>query len=108
MTTVKVIQKRNNSTEITLSGDLTIYSVMEIFQKYFQKIKFKTLVIIRLSAIEEVDTAGVQLLIMLFKAIEQQGANYIVHSNSASLNEYNTLFGLQHYFHDRCNSQEAE
>ena len=98
MSTVKVTQKRNNSTEITISGDLNIYSVMENYQQHFQTVKFKEQVILKLSAIDEVDTAGMQLLIALFKTIKQQGSKYLIQSNSDSINDYSKLFNLEHYF----------
>jgi len=98
MASAKVIQKRNNTTEITLSGELTIYSVTDLFQSNFKKITFKELVVIKLSAIEEVDTAGVQLLVMIFKMIAQQKSHYIIKSMSETLTEYSKLFNLQHYF----------
>ena len=98
MSTVKVTQKRNNSTEIIISGDLNIYSVMENFQQHFKKIQFKEKVILKLSAIDEVDTAGMQLLIALFKAIKQQGSQYLIQKNSESIENYSKLFNLDHYF----------
>jgi len=98
MSTVKVTQKRNNSTEITISGDFNIYSAMEMYQKYFQSITIKERVILKLSAIDEVDTAGIQLLIALFKTIKLQGSSYLIQTNSASINEYSKLFNLDHYF----------
>jgi len=103
MSTVKVTQKRNNSTEITISGELNIYSVMENYQKYFQTVKFKEQVILKLSGIEEVDTAGMQLLVVLFKAIEQQGSTYLIQTTSDSINEYSKLFNLKHYFKNNDN-----
>lgn len=98
MSTVKVIQKRNNSTEITIFGDLNIYSAMENYQKHFQTLKFKEKVILKLSAIDEVDTAGMQLLIALFKVIKQQGSSYFIQTTSDSINDYSKLFNLDHYF----------
>jgi len=98
MSTVKVIQKRNNSTEITISGDLNIYSAMENYQTHFQTLKFKKKVILKLSAIDEVDTAGMQLLIALLKVIKQQGSNYLIQTTSNSINDYSKLFNLDHYF----------
>jgi len=108
MTTVKVTQKRNNSTEITISGDLTIYCVMEVYQKYFQTLKFKEQVFLKLSAIDEVDTAGVQLLIALFKEIKQQGSKYTIQKSCDSLKEYCTLFNLHHYFINNNNTAITE
>jgi len=108
MATAKIVQKRNNTTEITVSGELTIYSVSDLFQSYFREITFKELVVVKLSAIEEVDTAGVQLLVMIFKMIAQQKSHYIVKSMSETLIEYTKLFNLQHYFSLDNNTESKE
>ncbi len=98
MTEIKITQKRNNSTEIVISGDFTIYSAMDVYQEHLQKIKLKDLVIFKLVKIEEIDTAGVQLLVLLFQTIVQQGAHYHIESISDSLVDYCDLFNLAHYF----------
>jgi len=98
MADIKITQKRNNSTEITISGELTIYCAMEFYQQHLQAIKLKALTILNLSGIDEVDTAGVQLLIMLFKEINKQQSQCKINSISNALQEYSNVFCLQHYF----------
>jgi len=95
---IKVIQKRNNSTEIVISGELTIYSAMELYQQHLQAIKLKELVIIKLAAVSEIDTAGMQLLVLLFKEIVNQEVDSILHSVSPIIMDYAALFNLEHYF----------
>lgn len=101
MATVKVTQKRNGTTEITISGELDIYSAMEMYQQHFQSITLKELVTFKLRGITEIDTAGMQILIMLFKDIIQQNANYVIDSLSETVIEYSQLFNLQQYFHNQ-------
>lgn len=98
MAKIKVTQKRNNSTEITISGELNIYSAMDVYQEHFQSITFKEKVIFKLSGISEIDTAGIQILLMLFKEVGKQNAQYLVHSSSDTICEYSKLFNIQHYF----------
>jgi anti-anti-sigma factor len=98
MSKIKITQKRNNSTEIIISGELTIYTVLDIYQQHIQQIKLKELVSLKLAGVEEIDTAGMQLLLVLFKEVSKQNANYIVQSISDSLTEYINLFNLQSYF----------
>ena len=98
MANLKIIQKRNNSTEITISGELNIYCAMELYQQHIQNIKFKELVTFKLSGITEIDTAGAQLLILLFKEALIRNVNYVIASTSTALDEYITLFNLQSYF----------
>ena len=98
MAKVKVTQKRNNTTEIIFSGELTIYHAMEIFQKNIQNIKVKGQVTIKLSGITEIDTSGIQLLIILFKTIKQQSSHYCIESMSDTVKDYINLFNLSAYF----------
>jgi len=100
MAKIKITQKRNNSTEIVISGELTIYCAMDTYQQYIQNITLKDLVTIKLSGVNEIDTAGMQLLILLIKEINQRKASYKIASSSNSIDEYATLFNLQHYFVD--------
>jgi len=98
MAEIKITQKRNNSTEITISGELTIYCAMEFYQQHLQAIKLKALTILNLSGIDEIDTAGIQLLIMLFKEINKQQSQCQLNSVSNVLQEYSNIFRLEHYF----------
>lgn len=98
MADIKITQKRNNSTEITISGELTIYCAMEFYKQHLQTIKLKALTILNLSGINEVDTAGIQLLIMLFKEISNQQSQCQLKSISSALQEYSNIFSLEGYF----------
>ncbi len=98
MAKVKITQKRNNSTEITFSGELTIFCAMEVYQAHFQTIKLKPKVIFKLSSINEIDTAGIQILLMLFKEVSKQNSEYEVSSLSDVINDYIEIFNLSKHF----------
>ncbi|KGJ91792.1 lipid asymmetry maintenance protein MlaB [Colwellia psychrerythraea] len=100
MAEIKVIQKRDNSTEITISGELTIYCAMEAFQQHFQQLKVKEKTLFKLGNISEIDTAGVQLLVMLMKIVSEQSSSYRVVSLGEALTDYSNLFQLNRYFVD--------
>jgi ABC-type transporter Mla MlaB component len=100
MADIKITQKRNNSTEIIISGELTIYCVMEAYQKHFQQLKVKEITLLKLGNITEIDTAGVQLLIMLMKIISEQNSNYQITSVGEAVTDYSNLFQLNSYFID--------
>jgi len=100
MAEIKITQKRNNSTEIAISGELTIYCAMEVFQQHFQQIKLKELTLLKLGDITEIDTAGVQLLIMLMKLVKEQNSSYKIASLAEALADYSNLFQLNRYFID--------
>jgi len=98
MAKVKITQKRNNSTEISFSGELTIFCAMEVYQEHLQTIKLKPKVIIKLSSVSEIDTAGIQILLMLFKEITKQNGEYEISSLNDVISDYIKLFRLEHYF----------
>ncbi|MCO4798283.1 MAG: STAS domain-containing protein [Colwelliaceae bacterium] len=100
MTTVKVTQKRNGSTEISIAGEFNIYSAMDIYQQHFKSISLKELVNFKLKGITEIDTAGMQMLILLFKEVEKNNAQYKIHSSNEVIDEYSKLFNIHHYFNN--------
>lgn len=100
MAEIKIKQKRNNSTEIVISGELTIYCAMDVFQQHFQQLKVKEKTLFKLGNISEIDTAGVQLLIMLIKIVSEQKSSYEITSIGEALTDYSNLFQLNQYFVD--------
>lgn len=95
MASIKVTQKRNNSTEISFAGGLTIYSVMEAYHQHFETFTFKQLVVFKLDKIEEIDTAGIQLITSIIKSLLEQGSQYQVSSTSEPVKEFSELFDLK-------------
>lgn len=100
MAEIKITQKRNNSTEIAISGELTIYCAMEVYQEHFQQIKLKEITLLKLGSITEIDTAGIQLLIMLMKIANEQKSSYQITTLGEAIADYSNLFQLNHYFID--------
>ena len=106
MADIKITQKRNNSTEIIISGELSIYCAMEVYQEYFQQLKVKEITLLKLGSITEIDTAGVQVLIMLMKIISEQNSSYQITDLGEALTDYSNLFQLNRYFIDFENINE--
>jgi anti-anti-sigma factor len=100
MAKVIITQRHNESTEIAISGELNIYCVGDVFQQYFQQIELEKLTLIKLEDISEIDTAGMQLLIMLLKIINEQNSRYQILSLGSPLIDYCNLFQLNRYFVD--------
>jgi len=108
MAKIKITQKRNNSTEIALSGELTIFCAMDLYQEHIQKIKFKSKVIFKLSSVSEIDTAGMQIILILFKEIKKQSGEYEVSSISDVISDYVKLFNLENYFSPSIKNTEPQ
>ncbi|GAW94813.1 MULTISPECIES: STAS domain-containing protein [Colwellia] len=100
MAEITITQASNDSTEIVISGELTIYCAMEVFQQHFKQLKVRGLTLLKLDNITEIDTAGVQLLIMLMKIVNEQNCHYQVISLGEALTDYSNLFQLNRYFID--------
>jgi len=100
MAEIKITQKRNNSTEIAISGELTIYCATEVYQQHFEQIKLKELTLLKLGNITEIDTAGIQLLIMLMKIVSEQKSHYQIINLGEAIADYSNLFQLNRYFID--------
>ncbi len=98
MADIKIVQKRTNSTEVTISGELDIYCATEFYQQHIQQINIKEILTLKLAGITEVDTAGVQILIMLIKMAQKQDSKCHVNSISNALTEYSNIFQLNQYF----------
>jgi len=75
MAKIKITQKRNNSTEITFSGELTIFFAMELYQEHLQRIKLKPKVIIKLSSVTKFTTLGCQIFLYCLKKLQRKTAN---------------------------------
>jgi len=108
MAKIKITQKRNNSTEITFSGELTIFCAMEVYQEHLQTIKLKPKVIIKLSSVSEIDTAGMQILLILFKEITKQSGEYEISNISDVISDYIKLFSLENYFNPSIKNIEPQ
>lgn len=98
MASCKVVQKRNKVTEVTISGELDIYCAMEFYQQHIKPLKIQQSLTLKLAKLTDIDTAGVQILIMIIKAAKRQNSPYNIASLSSALKEYSETFQLERYF----------
>ncbi|QBG35375.1 STAS domain-containing protein [Litorilituus sediminis] len=98
MASCKVVQKRNKVTEVTIAGELDIYCAMEFYQQHIKPLKIQQSLTLKLAKLSDIDTAGVQILIMLIKAAKQQQSPYQIDSISSALAQYSKTFQLERYF----------
>ncbi|TPH19260.1 STAS domain-containing protein [Litorilituus lipolyticus] len=98
MPEIKVVQKRNNTTEVTISGELTIYEAQSFFTEHIQPLTIQQQLNLKLAKLTEVDTAGIQVLIMLLNKAQELTASIRIISLSVAIKDYCELFQLHHYF----------
>lgn len=91
--------KHNGQFRAKLSGDLTIYSVRQARQEVLELLEKHPALELDLSEIEELDTAGIQLLHWLRRTAIARGAQLpFVHHSAAVVEGFDllkvtTLFG---------------
>lgn len=73
------IDKSNNGRELAISGELTIYGVASVKQELWQVLTQHDEVEVDLAAVDEIDTAGLQLLLMA-KRVPGRQVRFINHS----------------------------
>lgn len=92
------VNEQASYTEVTIGGGLTIYNVQSFFKEHVQPFVFKKSLILDLSKIEEIDTAGIQLLLMLTRAANDEGVGCEVSNISGAVKDYLELFNLTDQF----------
>ena len=98
MPKIKIVQKQNKTTEITISGELTIYEARAFYEQHIKSITSQQQMNINLVKLTEIDTAGIQVLIMLMKFATEQGAQIQMIHLSSAIKQYSKMFNLHHYF----------
>lgn len=73
------VQMSDNGRQLAICGELTIYGVAEVKQQLWQALTSHDELDVDLAAVEEIDTAGLQLLLMS-KRIPGRQVRYLNHS----------------------------
>lgn len=99
------IAQRRGFTEVIIKNEMTIYSAMDDFTDHIKSTKYKKMVNIDLSGVSEIDTAGIQILIALFKFLSGQDHKFTITSLSDTVSDYIELFQLHSTFHLKADTQ---
>jgi anti-sigma B factor antagonist len=83
-----------------LAGEMTIYQAAEIKQPLVAMLQARHDLEIDLSGIIEIDTAGVQLLILIKKEADRAGKKLRLVSHSQAVLEMMNLYNLAGFFGD--------
>jgi len=93
-------KKRSGQCQITIEGDMTIYSACEMrdeLQKLLDKCNSMEF---DLSGVSELDTSGFQLLLQVKKQSNAAGKEVLMSSHSPAVLEVLELYGVEEYFGD--------
>lgn len=91
------VNRKHNKTTTTLrlSGECTIYHAASAKDALLGDSKgFDKTVQLQLEQISEIDTAGVQLLLMLQKCVQQAGGTLRLQSSNATVDQVLRIFNL--------------
>ena len=83
---------------ITVEQDLTIYTAAELKEFLFDRYESLDEVVLDLSKVAEMDTAGLQLLLVSKKTLEAKNKTLTIKNNSEAVEEVLSTYGLSNYF----------
>lgn len=97
---MKISRKKNrNQILMKFDGELTIYSAMQSRDLIFQDQEaWPELVALDLHAVEELDTAGVQLLLLMDKLQRARAGRVVIDSSNEQVDRVLELLDITHYF----------
>ncbi|HYE38112.1 STAS domain-containing protein [Methylocaldum sp.] len=94
------IEFTEESGALRLAGELTVYHAAEVKRPLMAMLQEKTELEIDLSGISEIDTAGLQLLMLAKKEADRSQKNLRLVSHSAPVLELMDLYDLAGFFGD--------
>lgn len=100
MATIESSKKRTGQCQVTIEGDMTIYTAADMrdeLKKLLDKCKSMEF---DLSGVSELDTSGFQLLLQVKMQSNAEGKEVLMSSHSPAVLEVLELFGMEDYFGD--------
>jgi anti-sigma B factor antagonist len=94
---------RKKSTKVarmTIQRDLTIYQAETLKAELLAGMMGQTLIELDLSQVAEIDTAGIQLLMLAKRESQQQGQTLSIVAHSPAVRELLDFFNIAGYFGD--------
>ena len=85
---------------MVLDPDMTIYNAIDLKQKLLDGLLQTALLEVDLSQVREIDTAGIQLLMMAKRASQTQGKTLAIVAHSPAVREALDFYNLAAFFGD--------
>ncbi|MDH5719361.1 MAG: STAS domain-containing protein [Spirochaetia bacterium] len=93
---------------IKIAGDMTIYHSIELKEKIFENIKNNNNIVIDLSGVLDMDTAGFQLLVLARKEAEREDKKLKIIGHSSAALKLFDLYGAVGFFGDKIKIPQEE
>lgn len=90
--------------KVSLSGQFCIYNALESKESLLAALKSFSRLDLDLSQVEEMDSVGLQLLILLERESLRQGKTFRVCAASAPVLEVLSFYNMEHYFDGASNA----
>ena len=100
MATIQSSKKRNGQCQITIEGEMSIYSAAEMRNELKKLLDKCDSMEFDLSGVSELDTSGFQLLLQMKKQSNAVGKEVLLSSHSPAVLEVLELYGMEDYFGD--------
>jgi anti-anti-sigma factor len=94
------VRKRGNKRTVKLSGDVTIFEISEMWQKLDPVLRETDEIDIDLGGVSDIDTAGLQLLMVAKKAEQESAKSVHLLNHSEAVIDALEVFDLAGYFGD--------
>lgn len=92
------INNQGGSCTIQLTEDLTIFEVSQYHQTLLSECNFKDKITLDFSHLEDIDTAGLQLVLSLEKQVKQAGGQVFLQASNPEINKQLEIFNLLQNF----------
>jgi anti-anti-sigma factor len=90
--------KRGHAQTVRVAGEMTIYRAAELKHALLRAIDESAAVDVELSGVTEIDSAGVQLLVITMRTAVESGCDLRLTAASQAVLEVLDLLGLRSYF----------
>src|SRR5665647_2793638 len=98
--TVTMTPRANEPCHITIEGEMTIYTALELKDQLLAPLDQCVHMEIDLAGVSEIDSAGLQLLVMAKNEARERGKNLSISNHSPAMLEVLELCNLESFFGD--------
>ena len=100
MTAVLNITRSEKCVDVSICGELTIYSAAQLKDELLVLLKTSPILMVNLAEVDDIDTAGLQILIMLKKEAKNLGYEVSFTDHSSPVINVIELLNMVNFFGD--------
>lgn len=93
-------KKLKKGHRIVIKGEMSIYSAKSIYQELEGLLNFEDKLLLDLNHVTELDSAGIQLMLLLQRESEKHNASIEIEKKSVVVNDLFKLFNIEKKFRE--------